>query len=233
MATAFLATNGKGTITTSADLTFTTTRRIEPGEHVVVTAYGATGRVSIGTITVGSLSLAKDVEQGTNSISGIWSARATSAIALGSTVTVHTSTTTASYLGANCFSLQGLIGITYKDKTSSTSGTSPSASSGATATTVQAIEIVIGCVGLNADAAITVTGGFTSIDTARAIGTAIGGCSYLDTAITGAQTATFTIGASNYGAAVCTYIVTNQPFIDNNYRFVKVGNGMSVTEKIR
>jgi hypothetical protein len=116
-------------------------------------------------------------------------------------------------------------------------GFSTSPSSGATSTTTQADELVIGWSAAASNNPTYVLGsGYGNLSTQNGTG---GGIAMEDkiVAATGAQTATFTSAFVFWTCGVASFKGASAapagPKTLNNYQFIKVGNGMSVSEKIK
>jgi len=99
-------------------LSWTTTRTIESGEHVVVVVSIGSGAVSVSSITVGSLSLSADLVTSADGDLEFWSARATAQISSGATVTV-TMSADSSFKGAVGEVLAGIETASYVRATAS------------------------------------------------------------------------------------------------------------------
>ena len=130
----FLALNGTGTsVAFGNTLTFTTSRTINAGEHVVVATgasynFNTTG-YAITAISVGALTLGRDQGfpvAGNNWDAEVWSAHASSSIASGATVTVTLASSQGSDRSAMCFSLQNIAASSYVDSSGTNSGSGTS-----------------------------------------------------------------------------------------------------------
>jgi hypothetical protein len=184
-------------------MTFTTTRQIATGEHVVVVV-GGSGSAVCTAITVGSLTLTQDkTDSGTYTMLQVWSARATSSIASGSTVTL---TSNGTYRDAACFSLSGVASSSYVDVTANAgvaSTTTPSV--GPTAATALSGSIAVAAFrGSLANTGLISPGaGYTEI---TEVNNAAAGWSqqaeYQTLASTGTQTATWSLSQGTVGEAV-------------------------------
>lgn len=143
-AAAYAGLNGIGVSNAGgATLTFTTTRGIQAGEHVCV-AVGCSGGGGAATaVSVGALSLTRDVAAPTTyRVAEQWSARATADIASGSTITV---TVPGTNKLAICFSLGSVAAASYLDVSATNEAASSSSPvSGTTAATALANSIAIG-----------------------------------------------------------------------------------------
>jgi hypothetical protein len=161
----FIGVTGSGRVPgTTNVLTFVTTRTIEAGEHVVVLTANNGGSANTSTITVGSLSLARDLN-GPFSFSHheLWSASATSQIASGSTVTVTLPFAVSICIHAICASLAGIKETGYFG-VSPTAANSPASTGVSGTTSVPPEDGGIAIAGLRIAAGATtatVNGGFT------------------------------------------------------------------------
>lgn len=137
MSANYAGANGIGIIDGSNSvLTFTTTRAIQAGEHVVVLTGNNGGSVATTSITVGALSLALD-KMGPNTFSHeeLWSGHATALIAAGSTVTVTLPSPVATCIHAICVSFTGIRAQGFLGPTATNSVASANQASGITAAT--------------------------------------------------------------------------------------------------
>lgn len=210
MAIAFVATNGKvGVNNATQTYTFTTTRQINAGEHVVVIV-GV--RWSSGppatAVSVGSLSLTRDVQSGGLNYMEVWSAPVVSNIASGSTVTVTLTSATSGDKSAISFSLSGVATSSYLRA----SATNPNASgangtTGTTDTTPQVGDMAIGGILVQTSTGTFNSGGTaTLIDTAQAFTQGITTVAeYLALTSAGATSLSFTNPSNNYSAGIGIY----------------------------
>jgi len=205
MAASFLALNGTAeNDVSSTTLTFTTTRLIQAGEHVVVC--GGENSNQCASITVGSLSLASRVSDTSTRDVWIWSAPATADIASGSTVTV-TWATAQTFHFAICISLAGVAQSGYIDATMSKVFTSGTALDSGVTAAVAAGGVAVAATDFSNQAGTTATGGY--VEQAE-INTGSNGGSLqvetLDNVTAGTQNATWTMNTA-VTAAGCVIVV--------------------------
>ena len=214
MAVAFVASNGTGVFDGTGDtLTYTTTRQIEAGEHVVVVSGNNGGSKNILSVTVGALSLVLDYNPaGFQTHQEVWSARATATIASGSNVVVIlTSPGVTSCIHGMCFSLSGVLSSGWVDVTKEGTFTvSTTPSTGATSSTALAGSIAIGAVRYSLSSVTTsAAGGYTEIaEINDATANHSTQCEYLLLPATGTQNATWTLSGNATGD---TLIVVYKP----------------------
>lgn len=122
------------------------------------------------------------------------------------------------------------------DKAVSTSGGGTSVSTGASTQTQEATELVVSnCSCLGTNPALSVGAGFGNFVSQALIGAAsLHGIQDATTSSIAAQTGIMTAGGTLpvWDTGLATYVIETANNI-NNYKFVKAGDGISVTEKIR
>lgn len=124
--------------------------------------------------------------------------------------------------------------VTCFDKTAGTSGSGTSVSSGATSTTSEAVELVVcnsACLGTNPT--LAAGAGFGNFVSQTIVAAAsIHGVEDLTTSVIGAQTGIMTAGGTLpvWDVGVATFVVNNFNNPGNEYRYVRVGSGMSRSE---
>lgn len=120
------------------------------------------------------------------------------------------------------------------DKSASTSGSGTAVSSGATALTTENTELVVcSCSCLGTSPTNSVGAGFGNYTSQVLLaGLSLHSIEDLTTTIRAAQTGLMTAGGTLpvWDVGVATFVIQNALDI-NNYKFVKVGDGMSTTEK--
>jgi hypothetical protein len=212
VAPAYVGTsNGSGQINgTNSVLTFTTGRAIAAGEQVMVATANAGGSQNTSTISVGALSLARDLNgpHVTKHLE-LWSARASSLISSGVTVTITLPSAVTSHILGLCASFTGIANSSYLDVSATGTGTSLTPTTSATATTTVANSVSVAAL-CQAGAGSAAPGtGYTEIvevdDTTSGAPQLIQ-MEYKILSATGAQTATWTTtGNASYDALVQVY----------------------------
>ncbi len=201
---AYAGLNGIGVVDgTQSTLTYSTTRPIVAGEHVVVLTGNNGGSVNTTSISVGALSLALD-KAGLNTFSHVelWSARATSNIAVGSTVTVTLPSPVSICIHAICLSFTGIKSSGYLGPTANNSAATADQHSGTTSATTDTVGVAVAGSRGDQNAAQTIqplvgyTSGGEIHDTTANMPMSM---TYLLNPAPGAQEAQWTISGGGYG----------------------------------
>lgn len=154
------------------------------------------------------------------------------------TVRVNWSTAAASRGTVVAQYFNGFTGVPTIDQATGGTGTGTSANTGiTTGATINANEIVVvGAAHAATVSAFSLGAGYTNLGTVSVANAQIAQESKV-VAATGTQTGVLTIAASRaWASSIATFydlVAAGNPPQINNYQFVKVGNGMSASEKIK
>lgn len=215
MAASYVGTFG-GSAEASFDdnISWTTTRTIEAGEHVVVIVAVANAAVSVSSITVGSLSLSLDYATSTDGDIEFWSARATAQISSGATVTV-TMSGDSTYKGAVGEVLAGVETTAYlRASASNENGFGSTIATGTTDSSPLTDDIALAAAYVYGDSSTTVTScatGFTMGGDNGGTDWGVGSCGAYQAAYKvltgdGAVAGTFTLsGSIDVSAGIVVY----------------------------